>query len=197
MTCEQRPPRRIIRPVPHCNLRRRHVGLLRCQLDDLKPPQNKRRIRPPPRDSSPRGFLLPLTLAQNCGRVAAMGTPYITKENAADLARRKAKLYHANKSANNLAMHLSADEPGQSEAFRLKRLARERLQLERLDDMLSQETDAMKLDRLMSALNRLQEAEGWLAGRAKPKPGPAARSPKGRAANNPPPEPEERPKPAS
>lgn len=77
-------------------------------------------------------------------------------------------LYRAAKEASNAVMQISADEPNQAEKFRLERIARVRLQLVRLDKMLAEENDPARLDRLMSALNRLQEAEGWLSGRAKP-----------------------------
>ncbi len=79
-------------------------------------------------------------------------------------------LHNAAKIAANEAKQIGADEQSKAEIFRIQRLARVRIQLERLDKMLAEETDPGKLDKIVSALNRLQEAEGWLAGRAKPKP---------------------------
>lgn len=60
------------------------------------------------------------------------------------------------------------DEAEQADMFRIKRLIRVREQLNRLDKQLGEECDPQKLDRLVSALSRLQEQEGWLSNRAKP-----------------------------
>ena len=54
------------------------------------------------------------------------------------------------------------------EDYRLKRLARVRTQLEKLDDMFDQERDPQKLDRLASAQARLAKQEQELAGRPLP-----------------------------
>jgi hypothetical protein len=48
------------------------------------------------------------------------------------------------------------------------RLPRVRKQLERLDDLMKQETDPAKLDRLAAALYRLSEQERIMSGRPLP-----------------------------
>lgn len=90
--------------------------------------------------------------------------PYITKENAAELQR----LSVASRLAPFTDDTPVANEAKEAETFRRARLARVRNQLIRIDRMIAKEDDPGKLDRLASAVNRLQEAEGWLAGRAKP-----------------------------
>lgn len=108
-----------------------------------------------------------------------------TKENASQMA----VLSHKPDSARFLREITEQNEAEEAKAFRLARLSRVRAQLIRLDKQLAEESDPSRLDRLMSALNRLQEAEGWLAGRAKPgnlKPA-APRPPKASAFNPPPP----------
>lgn len=72
------------------------------------------------------------------------------------------------RSVKSTARLIAENEAEQAETFRINRLARVRVELARLDRQLSVEKDPARLDRLMSALNRLQEAEGWLANRAKP-----------------------------
>jgi hypothetical protein len=52
--------------------------------------------------------------------------------------------------------------------FSTRRLQRVREQLERLDDMISEETDPQKLDKLASAQSRMAEQERLLAGRPLP-----------------------------
>jgi len=54
------------------------------------------------------------------------------------------------------------------EEYRIRRLARVRAQLEKLDDMISKERDPQKLDRLASAQSRLSAQEFALAGRPMP-----------------------------
>lgn len=89
---------------------------------------------------------------------------FFTKENA----RQMQALGASARTSKTTAKLIVENEAEQAETFRIQRLARVRVQLVRLDKQLADETDPARLDRLMSALNRLQEAEGWLAGRAKP-----------------------------
>jgi hypothetical protein len=102
---------------------------------------------------------------------------FINPDNSRELQRKGTLAKHAKKAA----LSIIVNEVGEADKFRIERLARVRAQLVRLDLQLSEESDPARLDRLMSALNRLQEAEGWLAGRAKPgnlkpaAPKPAAR----------------------
>ena len=90
--------------------------------------------------------------------------PYITKENAAELQ----KLSVAARLSPFTEGDETANEAKEAERFRVARLARVRNQIVRLDRQLAGESDPARLDRLVSALNRLQDAEGWLANRAKP-----------------------------
>ncbi len=117
---------------------------------------------------------------------------FITPENAAELQRKKTAMHYA----KTAAVRITANESEQAEEFRIQRLARVRIQLVRLDKLLSDECDPQKLDRLMSALNRLQEAEGWLAGRAKPKPSITTKQ-KPRSGSQSAPEPQDDPPPTS
>jgi len=87
----------------------------------------------------------------------------LTSEKASEMA----KLSHLPDSARFLREITEQNEAEEAKTFRLARLSRVRAQLIRLDKQLADEDDPARLDRLMSALNRLQEAEGWLAGRAK------------------------------
>ena len=86
-----------------------------------------------------------------------------TSQTAPAAARRRAEVWNARKAAALIAQH----PDDRSEVFRIERLARVRIQLNRLDDLLASEMDPTRLDRLVSALNRLQDSEGWLAGRFK------------------------------
>ena len=82
-------------------------------------------------------------------------------------ARELAILSHHPDSARHLPELTPQIEAAEAEKFRLERLARVRRELRRLDKLLATENDPAKLDRLVSALNRLQDAEGWLSGRFK------------------------------
>ena len=82
-------------------------------------------------------------------------------------ARELAILSHHPDSARHLPELTPQNEAAEAEKFRLERLARVRRELRRLDKLLAMECDPAKLDRLVAALNRLQDAEGWLAGRFK------------------------------
>ena len=68
--------------------------------------------------------------------------------------------------------------PEELSGYAQNRLARVRKQLDRLDELMQQETDPARLDRLASAQFRLSEQERILANRPLPgsrKPGPEAR----------------------
>jgi hypothetical protein len=57
---------------------------------------------------------------------------------------------------------------GKSNAFSVKRLARVRKQLTRIDGMLDTETDPAKIDRLAAASSKLEEQERRLSSRPLP-----------------------------
>ena len=61
-----------------------------------------------------------------------------------------------------------AEAPPPCDAFTLSRLARVRSHLERIDDLLSKETDPQSLDRLAAAASKLEEQERRLSGRSLP-----------------------------
>lgn len=65
-----------------------------------------------------------------------------------------------------------------SERYQVRRLARVREQLDRIDKMLMAETDPQRLDRLAAASMRLSDQEFALANR--PKPAQARVTPQGR-----------------
>ncbi len=111
-------------------------------------------------------------------------------------AREMALLSHQPDSARFVRPISTDTEAADADKFRLERLSRVRAQLNRLDKLLADECDPQKLDRLMSALNRLQEAEGWLAGRAKPKPSISTKQ-KPRSTAQSAPEPQDDPPPTS
>ena len=94
------------------------------------------------------------------GNLAAMA---LTTEKAREMAIAS----HLPESARHLPELTTQNEAAEAEKFRLERLARVRRELRRLDKLLAMECDPAKLDRLVAALNRLQDAEGWLAGRFK------------------------------
>ncbi len=89
----------------------------------------------------------------------------ITKENAVEMQRRSAAAQRARKEAQLKAV---ADIPLDSEEFRMRRLNRVRAQLERVDRMIERETDPSRLDRLASAVARLNEQERQLSNRSMP-----------------------------
>ena len=87
----------------------------------------------------------------------------LTTEKAREMAFQS----HLPDSARHLPELTKQNEAEEAEKFRLERLARVRRELRRLDKVLAVEADPTRLDRLVSALNRLQDSEGWLAGRFK------------------------------
>jgi hypothetical protein len=91
---------------------------------------------------------------------------WFTKENAAEMA---ARALEARKQAE--IMRLNGEPPKPllpEEKYRILTLARTRKQIERLFEMMDECDDAQKLDRLASALARLNEQERQLAGRPLP-----------------------------
>lgn len=95
----------------------------------------------------------------------------ISSANAAEMARKS----HAARKAAIDALRIAANpiplpDP---DLYLSRRLYRVREQIERLSDMLDQEEDPAKLDRLASALERLAEMERVLDNR----PGPGNRRP--------------------
>lgn len=89
--------------------------------------------------------------------------PQFTKETAAEMARRS----HSPDSARN-----KPAEPPQEPAIGLDytaiRLMRVRKQLDRLDELASEETDPKRCKEFADATSRLQEQERQLAGRPLP-----------------------------
>jgi DNA repair ATPase RecN len=95
--------------------------------------------------------------------------PFINAENAADLAR---KSWHARRQAKAAAEQAEQQKHEQKllpqDDYIQRRIARVREQIEMLSDMLDQEEDPNKLDRLASAIDRLDEMERKHAGRPLP-----------------------------
>lgn len=94
----------------------------------------------------------------------------ITSDNARELQQKAVasrKLRQEQKQAEAFAA-LTAAMAQQLPEYVAARLARVRLQLDRLDQMLMDESDPQKLDRLASAQSRLSEQERQLSGRPMP-----------------------------
>lgn len=96
----------------------------------------------------------------------------ITPENAAEFAaksvearRRKAEAARERAEKLNGIAKSAVEE---SQDFQNQRLSRVRAQLNKLDEMISEELDPAKLDRLASAQARLSDQEFALSGRHKP-----------------------------
>lgn len=89
-----------------------------------------------------------------------------TKENAAEMAHRRAAKLRADREAQRLAVETATLDP--SIEYSQRRLARVRLQLDRLDKMMMEVNDPQKLDRIASAVARLAEQERQLSGRPLP-----------------------------
>jgi hypothetical protein len=100
--------------------------------------------------------------------------PLFTAANAREMAARShaARRERAmeREAAKAIAPEFPQTNPQKNDdaLFIAKRLARVRMQLDRLDGMIEKETDPMKLDRLASAIARLAEQERLLAGRPMP-----------------------------
>jgi hypothetical protein len=78
--------------------------------------------------------------------------PRFTRENAGDYARKAVIAREANK-----RLRLAALGPPDSAQYVASRLTRVRAQLSKLDQLIENETDPQKLDRLVSAQSRLSE----------------------------------------
>lgn len=76
------------------------------------------------------------------------------------------------------ALAVAQAEPGADTSYQAKRLARVRLQLDRLSDMLDKEKDPRLIDRLTAAIDRLGKHEQFLSGR----PGPGTLKPSSKPA---------------
>jgi hypothetical protein len=102
--------------------------------------------------------------------MSAINAP-ISKENARELSAIGNKVrwdaYRAAKLAEENAKLKPATE-GEIDGFNQARLLRVRKQLKKVDDMIDEETDPSKLDRLASAAIRLNEQERQLSNRSLP-----------------------------
>lgn len=95
-----------------------------------------------------------------------MPASLFTRENAVEMAARSAKAKAERKEAARLAVETATLDP--SIDYTKRRLARVRLQLDRLDQMMMEERDPQKLDRVASAIARLNEQERQLSNRSMP-----------------------------
>lgn len=92
--------------------------------------------------------------------------PFITNENAKELAQRSAETRRLIKQYRTRPQ---ANQPNeQRDYYTVKRLSRVRRQIDSLSNDLDAETDATKKDRLASAISRLSEIERQLANRPLP-----------------------------
>lgn len=87
--------------------------------------------------------------------------PFITSENAAELGRRSGEL------RRNKSKAIALPKP-ELDPYTAQILTRTRKQVKSTLDMLESETDPQKIDRLASALARLNEIERQLANRPLP-----------------------------
>ena len=104
-----------------------------------------------------------------------MASPFITSENARELQRLGVEARLARQKLQQERLKLAEE----SLDFPSRTLSRVRAQIETLLDDLGKERDPQRIDRLASALGRLNEIEHQLAGR--PMPGslkPGAKQPR-------------------
>lgn len=96
--------------------------------------------------------------------------PFITAENAAELARKshEAKRAKAERVQAEVNEALKQQVATDSTDFISQRLSRVRAQLVRLDALASQEDDPKRIREYADATSRLQEQERQLAGRPLP-----------------------------
>ena len=92
----------------------------------------------------------------------------ITSENARLMAARSAEARKQRREAAAFAPLAGATSEATSGEYVVNRLARVRVQLDRLDKLMMTESDPQKLDRLASAQARLSEQERILDGCALP-----------------------------
>ncbi len=117
-----------------------------------------------------------------------MGKPYLTKENAGPIAARGREVWRVKRLELKRLKELNPElypvkpkqkpnpspqglielNPGKEEAYRLKRLSQVRINVSRLDDMLTKASDPMQVDQISRALQRVSEIERQLAGRPMP-----------------------------
>lgn len=90
--------------------------------------------------------------------------PLFTTETASEAAKRS----HMPDSARFVRPIQPCNEPQENDTFRLTQLAITRAQIKNVNKLIGDEQDAVKLDRLASALSRLLEAERQLSGRPLP-----------------------------
>jgi hypothetical protein len=109
--------------------------------------------------------------------------PLFSRQNAAEMGRRgqaARKLAQAQRAAKVAAIPLQAGPA--TDVYVASRLVRVREMLNRLDSMMTKESDPQRLDRLASAQSKLSEQERILDGRPlpgqrRPAPEPARRRP--------------------
>lgn len=98
--------------------------------------------------------------------------PFITAENAAELGRASQAAQRAKKELKLAEMLDPVAEQEAADKYRKLRLLRVRKQLDLIDEKIFQElsdnTDASKLDRLASAVLRVNEQERQLSNRSLP-----------------------------
>lgn len=116
--------------------------------------------------------------------------PYITAENAAEIARNGWVLRKARKEQEEAQKLSPSVEQQEADNRRKLRLLRIRKQQDRIDGMLLVETDPAKLDRLASAAARLNEQERQLSNRSLPPVLKASPAPRKSRATDPIPEPD-------
>jgi hypothetical protein len=102
----------------------------------------------------------------------------ICSANAREMAARSARVRRERKNAEHILAAFTQPEQVLAGDFPRQRLARVRVQLDRLDEMMMKEKDPQRLDRIASAQAKLAEQERILDGR----PLPGSRKP---AANKP------------
>ena len=93
-----------------------------------------------------------------------MASPFITSENARELQRLGVEARLARQKLQEERLKLAEE----SLDFPSRTLSRVRAQIETLLDDLGKERDPQRIDRLASALGRLNEIERQLAGRPMP-----------------------------
>src|SRR5262245_45793669 len=91
-----------------------------------------------------------------------------TRENAREMAARSNAIQRERRRESQTLAPLSPPATGDHDPYVASRLMRVREQLNRLDSMMSKETDPNKLDRLASAQSKVAEQERILDGRPLP-----------------------------
>ena len=86
----------------------------------------------------------------------------ITKDNAREMALKSQQTRKEQLQELRTALQVLSGDSGKE--YRARRVARVRRQLDRIDEMMMEEMDPQKLDRLASAQARLSEQERVLSG---------------------------------